>query len=498
MKNLRLKNKFLLFFGLVFLITALTSVYNLYIALSLRNRVEQLYKTEVLMRQVKMMMTDTKEVLDSFLLTQKQEYRDEVYESVNSLNRLLDGRRAIYHNREHLMVKDISFLVEKYGTQLEGIMEAKTYRDIVGYTGAYEAAELTSSYIDTYIDKVLLENLNRRAESYRSFSQSYQQLQLYSVVLVLSAIILTMSLILLFTDRFTNPIAQLANQAGEISQGNFEISDIPVTSEDEVGVTTQAFNEMKNSIHTYIEQLQEKRRVERNLAEERVKNLEMEHLLKNAEIVSLRTQMNPHFLFNTLNTGVQLAIMEEADRTADFMGDLAVLFRHNVRRMWQKNTLRDEVEGLEYYTKLLKVRFGETYRVYVDIPEEFMEAEFPPMILQPLLENSIIHGFSDTEGGGSIEVRGFQEGGRRIVSVKDDGVGMSARNAAEVLRPISYSEEDFSSQSGIGLRNVVLRLRLFFNNPEVVSIVSASGEGTEVRIRLGHRGDMEQRGESDV
>jgi sensor histidine kinase YesM len=256
-----------------------------------------------------------------------------------------------------------------------------------------------------------------------------------------------------------------------------------------VGITTHAFNEMKNSIHTYIEQLQEKRRVERNLAEERVKNLEMEHLLKNAEMVSLRTQMNPHFLFNTLNTGVQLAIMEEADRTADFMGDLAVLFRHNVRRMWQRNNLRDEIEGLEYYVKLLKVRFGETYRVHVDIPDDFLDVEFPPMILQPLLENSIIHGFSDTEGGGTVEVRGHREEGRRIVSVKDDGVGMSARSVEEVLRPISYSEEDFSSHSGIGLRNVVLRLRLFFGGPEVVHVVSSPGRGTEVRIRLGQRGE---------
>jgi len=486
-----LKQKFLLFFALVLLITALTSLYNLYIAIGLRRRVELLYKTEVLMRRVKTQTGDIKESLDDFLLTQQQAHRKSALRSIESLNALLEERRRIYTSREQLMVKDIAYLAKKYGTQVEGIMEAKTYRDILGYTGAYEAAAVTSSYLDTYIDKVLLENLNRRAEAYRNFSQSYQQLQLYSVILVFSAILLTLFLILLFTDRFTRPIVHLAERAREISRGNFDVEDIPISREDEVGITTRAFNEMKNSIHSYVDELEEKRRVERSLAEERVKNLEMEHLLKNAEMASLRTQMNPHFLFNTLNTGVQLAIMEEAERTADFMGDLALLFRHNVRRMWQQNSLRDEVEGLDYYVKLLKVRFGETYTIHIDIPDSFLDEAFPPLIIQPLLENSILHGLGGREEGGTVVVQGYvDDAGYRKLSVRDNGVGIPKKRREEILRPISYSQEDFSSHSGIGLRSVVMRLRLFFNDPDVVSIETEEGGGTRIEIELRERADV--------
>lgn len=492
-----LKRKFLIFFTLVLMITALTSVYNLYIALNLRNRVVRLYRSEVLMRRIGSLLSETKEGLDSFLLTQRDEHRRSVLATVEELNGLLEDKRNIYRNRESLMVKNISFLAEKYGTQVQGIMEAKSYRDILGYTGAYEAAQETASYIESYTDKVLLENLNRRAKAYISFSQSYQQLQIYSVLLVFSAIILTILLILLFTERFTHPIVDLARSAGEISRGNFEVEDLPVNREDELGITTRAFNEMKNSIHTYILQLEEKRRVEKNLADERVKNLQMEHMLKNTEMVSLRSQMNPHFLFNTLNTGVQLAIMEEAERTADFMEDLAVLFRHNVRRMWQKNSLKDEIEGLEYYVKLLRVRFGEKYRVHIDIPADFHDRSFPPMILQPLLENAIMHGFGEHEEGGDIYITGGYEGEEKLLEVKDKGRGMPEGEIHWALRPISYSEEDFSDHRGLGLRNVVLRLRLFFNDPEVVRIEALRGRGTSIIVRLKDEpGDGVETGES--
>jgi len=230
--------------------------------------------------------------------------------------------------------------------------------------------------------------------------------------------------------------------------------------------------------------MQEKAQIEKNLTVQKVKNLEMQHLLKNAEMASLRSQMNPHFLFNSLNTGVQLAILEEADRTAEFMGNLASLFRHNVRRLWRSNTIDDELKGLHYYADLLRVRFAATYRIEISIPKELRQIRFPPLIFQPLVENSIIHGFEHKEGGGQVSVTGHKENGKIVFSVKDDGSGMTQDEIAPALKPISFSDEDFSSRSGLGMRNVVLRLRLFFNRDDIVTIESSLGDGSEVRIVL--------------
>ena len=382
------------------------------------------------------------------------------------------------------MVKDISFLIDKYALQMNGVVEAKTVRDNVGYREAYKAAELTASYIDMYIDKVLIENLNRRTSAYLFFSESYQQLQLFNFILVLSAILLTVLLINLFTDTLTRPIVRLARMADELSNGNFDVDDVVVQTEDEIGVTAKAFNQMKLSLHNYILEVREKAKIEKNLSRQKVKNLEMRHLLKNAEIASLRSQMNPHFLFNSLNAGAQLAIVEEAERTAAFMSNLAALFRHNVRRLWRTNTIADEIKGLEYYTELLKVRFGETYRVEMDIARELHSLQFPPLIFQPLVENAIIHGFRDSEKGGIIRISGCKQNSRIHFSVEDDGCGIPTELIGPTLKPVHFSDEDFSSQEGMGMRNVVLRLRLFFERENIVQISNRDGRGTYIEILL--------------
>jgi len=479
-----IRNRLLSFFILIMLITALTSVYSLFASLRFGRRVEQLTQTEVLMRNIRSQMFETKQALDNYLMLQRQDERTAVYTSIENLNALVAGRQTPYQSQEQLMVKDISYLINKYSIQIKGVIEAKAVRDIVGYTEAYKAAELTSSYINSFIDKVLIENLNRRTDAYRFLSESYQQVQLFNFFLVVTAVVLTVLLIVLFTDSLTRPVVRLAHLAEEISRGNFDVDDIQVHTNDEIGVTAQAFNEMKNSIRRYVSEMKEKAHIEKNLADQKVKNLEMQHLLKNAEMASLRSQMNPHFLFNSLNTGVQLAILEEADRTADFMGNLASLFRHNVRRLWRKNTINDELKGLRYYANLLKVRFGETYSIDIRIPKELRQIEFPPLIFQPLVENSIIHGFEQKEGGGRVRVDGYRADGKVVFRVSDNGMGMSRKEILPALKPVSFSDEDFSSRTGVGMRNVVLRLRLFFNRDDVVKIESRKGEGSEIRIEL--------------
>ena len=190
-----IKNRLLTFFILIMLITALTSVYSLFASLRLGGRVEQLTQTEVLMRNIRGQLKDTKQSLDEYLMVQREDARRAVYTNLEDLQALVAGRRTPYQSQEQLMVKDISYLINKYSLQTRGVIEAKAVRDIVGYTEAYKAAELTASYINTFIDKVLIENLNRRTDAYRYLSESYQQVQTFNFFLVVTAIILTILLI---------------------------------------------------------------------------------------------------------------------------------------------------------------------------------------------------------------------------------------------------------------------------------------------------------------
>ena len=137
----------------------------------------------------------------------------------------------------------------------------------------------------------------------------------------------------------------------------------------------------------------------------------------------MQAQMNPHFLFNTINTGVQLAIVEEAENTANFMENLAALFRYNIRERKFFVPLRHEYEGLKSYFNILKIRFPHSLNLELDIPEDLLDRfTCPAMILQPIVENSVLHAFKTKEGIGNIIVSIEYNDPVLVISVKDDGI----------------------------------------------------------------------------
>jgi sensor histidine kinase YesM len=275
--------------------------------------------------------------------------------------------------------------------------------------------------------------------------------------------------------------------AGELSSGNFEIDDIEVNSVGEVETVIRAFNRMKHDIRQYIGELNRQKELEKEYMEERVRNLKMEQLLKRMELYTLQAQMNPHFLFNTLNTGVQLAIMEEADRTADFMEHLAAFFRYNIRERNVIVSLRHEIGGLESYLYILRIRFPRSLSISLDIPDEVLDScDVPALILQPLVENSVLHAFEGVTRNGCIQIEGRREGDIVRLVVRDNGIGMPPETSARLLQRASRDSEHGSKV--MGLENVIQRLHFFYPTiTDVVTISSEHDRGTEIVISIDTR-----------
>jgi len=209
--------------------------------------------------------------------------------------------------------------------------------------------------------------------------------------------------------------------------------------------------------------------------------LELNHRLKDAELLALQTQINPHFLFNTLSAGIELADAEEAVRTSAFLENLAVFIRYALTPPDRFVAVADEIECVNRYIWLLQLRFRHRFTFDVRVDERVLGLEVPALILQPLVENSVGHGLADREEGGVVTIRGTWSGTGAVLTVRDNGVGM---NPGEIEGILSDTGSDRSFVHGIGLRNVIRRIVLSTNGQGTVELESGPQGGLEVRILL--------------
>ena len=198
---------------------------------------------------------------------------------------------------------------------------------------------------------------------------------------------------------------------------------------------------------------------------------EQETLLMAAKIEALKSQINPHFLFNTL-TSISSLIRTQPDTARMLIQKLSVLLRRLMKSHEHFVTLREEIESIDEYLAIEVVRFGPSLRVRKDISPDTLDIVVPSMILQPLVENAIKHGLARKVGPGSLTIRSHGEHGRAVIEVEDDGMGF-------VLDRL-----DQPMSSGIGLANVRERLHVIYGAAYQLSLFSEPGKGTRARIEV--------------
>jgi two-component system LytT family sensor kinase len=198
---------------------------------------------------------------------------------------------------------------------------------------------------------------------------------------------------------------------------------------------------------------------------------EQEKLLLAAKIEALKSQINPHFLFNTL-ASISSLIRSQPETARTLIIKLSGLLRRLIRSHQHFVTLREELDSIDEYLAIEVVRFGPQLRVRKDISPDTIDVIVPSMILQPLVENSIKHGLARKIGPGSILIRSWRENGRAIIEVEDDGMGFLMERLEEPMA------------SGIGLANVRERLRVIYGAAYQLTLTSQPGAGTRARIEI--------------
>ena len=355
----------------------------------------------------------------------------------------------------------------------------------------YHYAMDSYNYLMSQILELNNLQLQRNAERYDSNQSKILISNTLSIVFFI-----VFSLMIFFALYFTitsimEPLVEISDVAHKVARRNFDVPLFNRETNDEIGNICKAFDRMIISIREYIDTIWEKARTEAELKE---KEIEMQALYTDAQLRALQNQINPHFLFNTLNTGAQLAMMENADKTCYFIEQVADFFRYNIQQQSRTVSIDEELALVDNFVYIMKVRFGNRLSFEKVIPSGSFPQQIPSMTLQPLVENCIKHGLKNTKGKVRLEV--LDEEKYIVISVSDNGEGMPEETrqavfdavASGTTRLASNVLDDNSTHNGTGLISVFLRLRLQFHRDDLFDITDADTlsekSGTKFIIRI--------------
>ena len=285
-------------------------------------------------------------------------------------------------------------------------------------------------------------------------------------ILTLGAICFIVALVLAFviSRSITGPIKALMRNIQQIEKGNFD-AELTVRSGDELEKLGNLLNRMSGNI---------KQLIERNRVEERLK--------RKAELTALQAQINPHFLYNTLESINWLAVRKKELAISEVLTNLGKFFRISLSRGAAFISLRQELEHVKYYVEIQKFRYPHKFDADIRMEANAGECFLPKLLLQPLVENALMHGLSERERDGRIELYARRSEGALLVDIRDNGAGMDEERLHDIQEKLAGRLRSTANRS-YGLINVQERIKLAFGEAYGLSIDS-DGRGTEVRLTL--------------
>ncbi len=461
-------------------------VVNLFLILginSMSKDMELVYQDNRSLNELSEALTRVQDSMTGYLSSKTSESLEDYYREAQNFADLIDDLdESVTDLSFNRMERNIKYMSLNYLEEVAQTIEAKRGRNVEKYKAFYERSTRLYEDIDDYITGLNLELFVVNSENFLALFKSFRRFEIVAVTVMTLIMIGNVIIVTNFVKTIILPLKNLADSANEISEGNFDAKIPPAFYHDEVGIVINAFGKMVVSIKDYIEQLKESLEKERYMQE---KELMMKAHLKDAQLKYLQAQINPHFLFNTLNAGAQLAMMEGADRTYEYVQTVADFFRYNVQSQKKHVTIREEVTLVDNYIQILNVRFSGDIGYEKQVDERLLDLEMPSMILQPIVENAVNHGIREMAGEGRIALKVYRQDSNVCISIADNGKGISQEIIDQLLKgEFSHIEESYDN-NGIGMDNVISRLRLFAGYEDVISIISGGeGKGCEVIIRF--------------
>lgn len=276
---------------------------------------------------------------------------------------------------------------------------------------------------------------------------------------VLISLALCLLLILFFSLKVLSPLKQIRRYMKYIENENFDVS-IDVKGNDEISLLGKSFNKMSKKLNELINE---------------VYTVQIKQ--KEAELKALQAQINPHFLYNTLDTIYWMCRMENAVESSYLIQALSRLFRLSLNSGNEFTTVRHEIDHLDNYITIQEKRFEELIRFKINVSDEVLGCKVVKLVLQPLVENAIYHGIEKKGSQGTISVSVLREGNDVVYIIQDDGAGADEEELTKLLEKVEKNNR------GFGIKNVNDRIKLYFGNEYGIKFSSSYENGTTVTVR---------------
>lgn len=292
--------------------------------------------------------------------------------------------------------------------------------------------------------------------------------QAQSIYLLMSIVLVVVAMIIssLIARNITLPIQKLRDSMVKVQQGDFETADVEVTTENEIGSLTKSFNVMTHRIQELMEQ---------NVHEQEEK--------RKSELKALQSQINPHFLYNTLDSIIWMAEGKKNEEVVLMTAALARLLRQSISNEEELVSIGQEIEYARSYLTIQKMRYKDKLEFQIDVSPSIKSVPIIKLVLQPIIENAIYHGLKYKESKGLLIVKGYEEEDNVVLQIIDNGVGM---DEDKLLHIFDKHKVNYHS-NGVGVYNVQRRLLLYYGNGYGISYKSRQGEGTTATVTIPKR-----------
>jgi sensor histidine kinase YesM len=476
------------------LLIALAAVLTAYTVSASVSGMAALFEKNYYLEELLTEVTAAEDNLSGYISSRNTESLRRYYshsQRLSEQSRELDSE--LYTSEGVLIERDMAALINGFLAAGEAAVQAKRGWNTPEYSLQHRRVQEMGSQIRDRAAALRLFMLDNQLASLTALSGGMRRAMQLNLVTIGAALLLGIVVILYFTQQISAPISLLGSEARKIARGIFDESVLAVEGDDETGATAKAFNLMKKSIQDSINEIHAKAEVERALMQEKMKNLEMTGLLRKAELDALQAKMNPHFLFNTLNTGLQLAVVEGADKTRIFLEQLASLMRYSFRESDNSiATFQEEVAYLKSYLYLMTIRFPDVFNIDISVNGNTENALVPKMTIQPLAENAIRHGLQQKTRNARLKLLGELKNDNLVIVVEDNGIGISTGRIGEIFAAADQNKDlsaqgdsaDNSHGHGHGLSNVIRRLRHFSGRTDVFLIEPVDPSGTRITINI--------------